>query len=56
MFEFLRVYTPSRPAQVTRCGELLADTPRFETWREKNAKTLDGLVEGPLITETTTDR
>src|SRR5262249_16640115 len=32
MFEFLRVYTPSRRAHITRCRQLVPDMQRFEIW------------------------
>jgi uncharacterized protein YbjT (DUF2867 family) len=36
MFEFLRVYTPSRRAHITQCRQLFGDMQRFESWLEKN--------------------
>src|SRR5262249_20566211 len=35
MFEFLRVYAPSRLAHITQCRQLFADMQTFETWLEK---------------------
>jgi len=45
MFEFLRVYTPSRRAHITQCQELFAGMQTFETWLEKNAHKFAGLLE-----------
>ena len=45
MFEFLRVYTPSRRAHITRCRQLFADMQTFETWVEENADKFNRLFE-----------
>jgi uncharacterized protein YbjT (DUF2867 family) len=45
MFEFLRVYTPSRRAHITHCRQLFADMQRFETWLEKNVPKFTDLFE-----------
>ena len=45
MFEFLRVYTPSRRADIARCQRLFSATQRFETWIEGNAERFSTLFE-----------
>jgi len=46
MFEFLRVYTPSRRIHITRCQQLFADMQGFESWLGKNADKFTGIFEG----------
>ena len=43
MFDFLRVYTPSRRAHITQCRQLFADMQRFETWLENNVQKFNSL-------------
>ena len=38
MFEFLRVYTPSRCAHITRCRQLFPEMQRFEPWIARNVE------------------
>ena len=45
MFEFLRVYTPSRRAHITQCRQLFADMQPFESWLEKSVQKFTGLLE-----------
>ena len=45
MFEFLRAYTLSRRAHITRCRQLFASMHTFEPWLEKNAHKFAGLFE-----------
>jgi uncharacterized protein YbjT (DUF2867 family) len=45
MFEFLRAYTLSRRAHITRCRQLFADMHTFEPWLEKNVHKFAGLFE-----------
>jgi len=45
MFEFLRVYTPSRRAHIARCRQLFAGMQTFQNWLEKNANKFAGLFE-----------
>jgi uncharacterized protein YbjT (DUF2867 family) len=45
MFEFLRVYTPSRRAYITQCRQLFAEMQTFEAWLEKNAFKFTSLFE-----------
>jgi len=45
MFEFLRVYTPSRRAHITRCRHLFPEMQTFETWIENNVHKFAGLFE-----------
>jgi uncharacterized protein YbjT (DUF2867 family) len=45
MFEFLRVYTPSRRDHITQCGQLFAEMQKFETWLRKNADKFTSLFE-----------
>src|SRR5262249_6173073 len=42
MFEFLRVYTPSRRAHIDFCRQLFAGMQTFQTWLEKNAHKFAG--------------
>jgi len=45
MFEFLRVYTPSRRTHIALCRQLFADMQRFETWLENNVQKFNSLFE-----------
>src|SRR5712692_3176760 len=45
MFEFLRVYTPSRRTHIALCRQLFADMQRFETWLENNVQKFNSLSE-----------
>jgi uncharacterized protein YbjT (DUF2867 family) len=45
MFEFLRVYTPSRRAHITQCRQLFADMQTFEAWLQKNVYKFTGLFQ-----------
>ena len=45
MFEFLRVYTPSRCDHISKCRKLFAEMQRFETWLEKNVQQFNSLFE-----------
>ena len=45
MFEFLRVYTPSRCHHISKCRKLFAEMQRFETWLEKNVQQFNSLFE-----------
>jgi len=38
MFEFLRVYTPSRCGHITRCRQLFPEMQRFEPWIARNVE------------------
>ena len=45
MFEFLRVYTPSRCAHITRCRQLFPEMQRFEPWIARNVERFAPLVD-----------
>ena len=45
MFEFLRVYTPSRRSHITRCRQLFAGMERFEPWLENNVQQFNRLFD-----------
>ena len=45
MFEFLRVYRPSRRSHIIRCRQLFASMERFETWLENNVQKFKRLFE-----------
>ena len=44
MFEFLRVYTPSRRAHIIQCRQLLPEMQTFEAWLERNANKFASVV------------
>ena len=45
MFEFLRVYTPSRRAHIMQCRQLFPEMQTFEAWLERNANKFASLFE-----------
>ena len=45
MFEFLRVYTPSRRAHIMQCRQLFPEMQTFETWLERNSNKFAILFE-----------
>ena len=45
MFEFLRVYTPTRCDHITRCRQLFAGMQTFEPWLENNVHKFNSLFE-----------
>jgi len=45
MFEFLRVYTPSRRKHITQCRQLFAEMQTFELWLENNVQKFNSLFE-----------
>ena len=45
MFEYLRIYTPSRRPHITQCRQLFADMQTFEAWLEKNVYKFTGLFQ-----------
>ena len=45
MFEFLRVYTPSRRKHITQCRQLFAEMQTFEIWLENNLQKFNSLFE-----------
>ena len=45
MFEFLRVYTPSRRKHISQCRQLFDGMQSFETWLEKNGDKFDSIFE-----------
>lgn len=49
MFEFLRVYIPSRHAQITKCRQLFADMQTFEGWLKNNAHKFATLFQASPI-------
>ena len=45
MFDFLRVYTPSRRKHITQCRQLFAEMQTFEIWLENNVQKFNRLFE-----------
>jgi len=43
MFEFLRVYTPSRRKHISQCRQLFAEMQTFEIWLEKSLQQFNSL-------------
>ena len=50
MFEFLRVYTPSRRAHISACRQLFRDLMSFEVWLNTNARKFHTLFGAQLST------
>ena len=45
MFEFLRVYTPTKRDHITRCQQLFAGMQKFEPWLQNSAHKFNSLFE-----------
>ena len=45
MFEFLRIYTPSRRKHIRQCQQVFVGMQTFETWLKKNVEKFDRVFE-----------